>query len=122
MKRALILVGHGSRLRGFQAAMLKVVQELRRGHFFDEVRCAYLEINSPSIPRAIDASARKGMKKIFILPYFLLRGKHTQKDIPALVAVSRSKHRGRAAIVLCRYPGFHKKLVEIIRQRVREAE
>ena len=109
-------------MKGFQAAMEKVAGKIRRGGEFDFVICAYLETTSPSIQQAIDVCVRRRARKIYVLPYFLLMGMHTQADIPRIVSLARKKHQGKAKIILCPYIGYHDKIVSVVRQRLREGQ
>jgi sirohydrochlorin ferrochelatase len=118
--KALILVGHGSRLKGFDEAMARVARELRRQGNFHFVHCAYLEIAHPSIPEALEALIRKGAARIFVLPYFLQMGLHAKLDVPKIVNVFKKKYSGRVKIVLCRYLGYDEKIVSVVRERIRE--
>jgi len=117
-KRAAVIVGHGSKMKGFQRAMEKVARQLRRRSAFDFVSCAYLEITPPSIERAIDSLARRGATTILVLPYFLLMGVHTQEDIPKIIRSIRGKYRGKAKIILCPYLGYHEKIVSVVSERL----
>ena len=115
---AVILVGHGSKRRGFQAPMEKVARALRRDKKFSQVLCAYLDINPPSIHEAIDQCALKKHKRVSVLPYFVLKGKHVKLHIPQEVAKAQKKYRGKMRIRLCPYLGYHKKLVEVVKERL----
>jgi sirohydrochlorin ferrochelatase len=116
--KAVLLVGHGSRRRGFQAAMEKVARRLeRRGH--DAVVCAYLEIAPPSIPEALARLAESGCREARVLPYFLQLGRHVQEDLPKIVTAARRKHR-RMKITLCPYLGYHDKIASVVEERLRE--
>ena len=119
-KRALLIVGHGSKQRGFQAAMEKVAKKLRQTREFDWVLCAYLEVTPPLIPQAIDLCARKGAKEISVLPYFLLTGLHVTVDIPEIIAAAKKKYRGQVKIRLCPYLGYDDRIVEVVRRRIHE--
>ena len=116
---SVILVGHGSKAPGFDTAMKKVALRLRVQKLYREVRCAFLEVSSPSIPEAIDECVRKGAAEIRVLPYFVLTGKHVTRDIPRIVAVAAGKYRGKARVVLCPYLGYHEKIVSVVRERLR---
>ena len=96
-----------------------MARRLRRGASFREVRCAYLEIASPSLPEALEALVRKGRREILVLPYFLQSGRHVKKDIPRAVAALKQRFGRRARIRLCPYLGYHEKIVEVVRQRAR---
>ena len=119
-KTAVVIVGHGSKMKGFQRAMEKVARQLRRRRAFDFVSCAYLEITPPSIERAIDSLARRGATTILVLPYFLLMGVHIKEDIPKIVRSLRQKYRGKVKIILCPYLGYHEKIVSVVSQRLGE--
>ena len=119
-KRAVIIAGHGSRLAGFQKTMEQVARELRRDSRYPIVTCAYLEISAPSIAVAIERSVQKGADEIRILPYFLLMGNHVKTDIPRLAALERKKYKRRVKIVICPYLGYHKNLLAVVKDRLKE--
>ena len=100
--------------------MEKVARRIKKGGGYFFVGCAYLEITPPSIGEAIEGCARKGADRIFILPYFLLKGRHTQSDIPRIVRQARKKYSGKVKVHLCQYLGYHEKIVEVVRKRIRE--
>ena len=114
LSNALILIGHGSREKGFAAAMIKVAGTIRKEKKFDFVLCAYNEIVAPSFAEAVEILVKKGVKKISVLPYFLQAGRHVQKDIPEFVRTAREKYSGQAEIVLYPYLGYDKQIVKII--------
>ena len=122
MKRAALIVGHGSREKGFQAAMQKVAKALEKSGRYGCVACAYLEVASPSISQGIERLVRKGAGEIRVLPYFLLTGKHVKCHIPEIVAEAQKKFKGRAKIILCPYLGFDEKIVSLVKRRLRERE
>ena len=115
---AVVLVGHGSKAKDFDGAMKKVARALRKGPFAS-VCCAYLEINSPSIPEAVESAVRDGSREVRVLPYFLLSGRHIREDIPRIVSEERGRWKNKAKIVLCPYLGFDPRIVEVVRERVK---
>lgn len=121
MKKAAVIVSHGSKAKGFDADLKKLVRQVRRESGFAFVVSAYLEINAPSIPKAIEICIRKGAREVRVLPYFLLSGRHVTEHIPAIVAEARQKHRDAAKIVLCPYLGFDKKIVSVVNERLSHA-
>lgn len=122
MKRAALIVGHGSKMRGFEAAMVKTAREIKREGRFDFVDLAYLEITRPSISEAIDRLVKKGAAEIRVLPYFVLSGRHVASDIPAIIARARERCRGSTRIVLCPYLGYHPKIVSVVKERLRQKD
>jgi sirohydrochlorin ferrochelatase len=119
-KIAALLVGHGSRRKGFQTAMEKVARDLRLEGSFDAVVCAYLEIARPSIPAAVETLAARGVSEIRLVPYFVQLGKHVQEDIPAIVEWANEKFAGRTRVVLCPYLGYDESLAALVSKRLSE--
>ena len=115
---AVVLVGHGSKTRGFDAAMRKVAAQLKRTGLYREVVCAFLEVTSPSIPEAILHCVQEGASAVKVLPYFVLTGKHVTRDIPLIVQEAAEKFRGRSSIILCPYLGYHPKIVSVVKERL----
>lgn len=115
-KRALILIGHGSKLKGFERPMEKVARDLRGSAKFDSVLCAYLEITPPSIEDAVAQVVKGGATDVSLLPYFLLKGRHTQEDIPAIAKNMKKRHK-KTKIKLCPYLGYHKKIAQAALER-----
>jgi sirohydrochlorin cobaltochelatase len=114
-----VLVGHGSRVPGFERAMRRAARALEKRLGETPVHPAFLEINAPTIGEAVDACVAAGARTVKILPYFLLTGRHVREHIPQMARAARKRHRGRAKIVLCPYLGFNPKIVDVLLQRVR---
>ena len=119
-KKAALLVGHGSKAPGFQAAMEKTARRLRADKHFTGVALAYLDITPPSIPEAIDRLAARGIKEILVLPYFLQLGRHVREHVPAIVARAAESYRGKVRIVLCPYLGYDERIVSVVKKRLGE--
>ncbi|MBI3251964.1 MAG: CbiX/SirB N-terminal domain-containing protein [Candidatus Omnitrophica bacterium] len=121
MKAAVLLVGHGSLTKGFDAAMKKVARDLRKSGRFGAVGCAYLEITRPLIPAGIDRLIRKGVADIVVLPYFVLSGKHVTRHIPEIVNRLGKKYKNKVKIRLAPYLGYDGGIVAAVKRRIREA-
>jgi len=113
-----VIVGHGSKIKGFQAPLKKIVRDLSQSGRFLTVTPAYLEIASPSIPEAIARCIQRGASCVKILPYFLLLGAHVTKDLPAIAAAAKKKYRLKARIELCPYLGYDARLTAILQKRL----
>ena len=116
-KIAVVIVGHGSKLRGFDAALRRVAAAVRKDKRFFSVRCAYLAINSPSIREAIRRSALAGAAEVRVLPYFLLSGKHVTRHIPQIVSASK-KNFPDIKISLRPYLGYDDRIVSVVKKRI----
>lgn len=116
-----MLVGHGSRLPGFDASMKRSASALRRLGVCGKVTCAYLEIARPSLGEAIDRAASGGARRIVVLPFFLQAGMHVRRDIPSIVAAARRRHAPGVDIRLAPYLGHDPRLTSLLRSRARQA-
>jgi sirohydrochlorin ferrochelatase len=117
MKRAVLLVDHGSRVAGANAALDAVAAQLARRLPDRLVRVAHLEIAPPSIGEGIDACVAAGAREIVVHPYFLSPGRHTSHDIPREVEQAAARHPG-VRVLLSPPLGPHEKLIELIAERV----
>ena len=92
-RAAVVIVAHGSRADGTRAAHLDLARELS-AELGVPVSAGFLEISEPDIPTAIDTAVATGAHRLVLLPYFLHRGNHTQRDIPAFIEAARQRHPG----------------------------
>ena len=76
MKRALLLVDHGSREPEAGANLDRVVAQLRERRPGLAVYVAHLELAEPSIAAAVAACARDGVEELVVHPFFLAAGRH----------------------------------------------
>jgi sirohydrochlorin ferrochelatase len=116
-KIGIILVDHGSRREESNAMLLEVVREFQAATGFDIVEPAHMELAEPSIDAAFSRCVERGATKIVVYPYFLLPGRHWDKDIPRLAAAAASRHKGIRYLVTAPF-GLHPLMSEIMRQRI----
>ncbi|MEN8214666.1 MAG: CbiX/SirB N-terminal domain-containing protein [Pseudomonadota bacterium] len=93
IRRALILVSHGSRREASNEEVRRLAQRLsiHKRNDFDDVSAAFLELAEPSIPAGILAAVERGADEVTVMPYFLSAGRHVTEDIPAEVARAREQ-------------------------------
>jgi sirohydrochlorin cobaltochelatase len=94
MGRAIVLFGHGSRDPLWRLPMETVAARLRAMRPGTPVRCAYLELDTPSLPEAVAELVGGGAGAVTILPMFLGTGRHARTDLPQLVEQLRAAHPG----------------------------
>lgn len=94
MGRAIVLFGHGSRDPLWRLPMETVAARLRAMRPGTPVRCAYLELDAPSLPEAAAELVAAGADAVTILPMFLGTGRHAREDLPRLVDALRAAHPG----------------------------
>jgi len=120
VKRAVLLVDHGSR----RAEANELVEALARGlavRVDRLVKTAHLEAAEPTIEQGIDACVAEGAAEITVLPCFLAPGRHTTEDVPAQASAAAARHRG-VVVHVAEPVGTHPLMVAILRARLSEAE
>jgi sirohydrochlorin ferrochelatase len=86
-----VLVAHGSRVDDANASHIVLAETLAR-RTGATVSPAFLELARPDVPTAIDDAVSAGAGRVVVLPYFLLPGAHTTRDIPAIIAAAQVRH------------------------------
>jgi sirohydrochlorin ferrochelatase len=83
--RALLLVDHGSR-RAEANAILEQVHAQIAARLGPEILVAHahMELARPSIAEAIDALCAAGGTSIYLMPWFLVPGRHAEEDVPRM--------------------------------------
>jgi sirohydrochlorin ferrochelatase len=94
MKKALLVVAHGSRRRQSNDEVIELATAVAAStaHDFNVVKSAFLEIAQPSIPEVIKTLAKKGVDQISVVPYFLAAGTHVANDIPAIIEQAKADY------------------------------
>ncbi|GMU24873.1 MAG: hypothetical protein AMXMBFR13_49440 [Phycisphaerae bacterium] len=120
MKRALIIVDHGS-TRDAANRMLEDVAALLRERTADAVYAAHMELAEPTIAQAFDTAVADGAESVFVFPYFLSPGRHSREDIPRLCAQAAARHP--QVRWHCSGPiGLDPIMADLILHRVRQCE
>lgn len=115
----IVIVDHGSR-RAASNDMLLVLVEMYREHAggkFGVIEPAHMELAEPSIATAFDRCVARGAKRVVVMPYFLLPGRHWQEDIPRLTAEAAVKHPGVGYLVGAPL-GLHPLIARVIESRL----
>ena len=112
-----IIVDHGSR-RAASTQMLKsFVERFIPSSRYVIIEPAHMELAEPSIGTAFDRCVARGAKNVVVAPYFLLPGKHWDKDIPALAAEAAQRRPGVAFVVTAPI-GLHPMMRDVIESRI----
>ncbi len=121
MKRAILLVDHGSRRPEANALLEDVANQFRKRAAESIVEVAHLEIAEPGIAEGIEACVEKGATHIIVHPFFLGPGRHTSEDIPAQVERAAKGHPD-IPIRISEPLGSHAALIDVILDRVSDAD
>lgn len=121
MKKALILVDHGSAVKEANHLLEEVAEKIRAhpDSPFDIVEHCHMELCEPTIKNAFRKCVSAGAEDITVHPYFLVPGRHSKSDIPEMVAEAARdfplvNHRVTEPI------GLHDKIIEVVLERALE--
>lgn len=114
-----IVVDHGSRRPQSNDMLLDVVAMFQQQSGYAIVEPAHMALAEPSIATAFDRCVERGARLIVIHPYFLLPGRHWNRDIPALAAEAARKHPGVPFLVTASL-GLHPRMAEIMSERIED--
>ncbi len=114
-----IIVDHGSRSVRSNSLLEEVVSGFAAAGPYAVVEPAHMDLAEPTIATAFTRCVERGATLVVIQPYFLLPGRHWQRDLPALAATAAEQHPGvgyRIGAPL----GDHPLLATVIEQRIRD--
>jgi sirohydrochlorin ferrochelatase len=121
VKRAILLVDHGSRRAEANTLLEDIANQVRKRAAESIVEVAHLEIAEPDISKGIEACVKKGATHIVVHPFFLGPGRHTSEDIPAQVERAGQRHPN-VRIRISEPLGSHAALIDVILDRVSDAD
>ena len=120
MKRAILLVDHGSSRREANELLERLAEQVAERVPDAIVSYAHMDLAEPTIAQGIEACTAAGAEELVVHPYFLGPGNHSSSDIPRLVRAAASRHPG-LRVRITEPLGLHPKLVDVILDRVDEA-
>jgi len=82
------------------------------------VKPAFMDHCRPDLGTAVRELVNQGIKSIVVVPLFLFRGIHVQKDIPGDIRFLRDQYG--IEIVCARNLGADPRIADIVVERVRE--
>jgi precorrin-8X/cobalt-precorrin-8 methylmutase len=121
---ALVLIGHGSKLPYNKENLEKLAEILRRKSRFTTVEISFMVRNKPSIPEAIDEIAKRGIKKVVLVPAFLAAGVHTTQEIPEMIGLKgeEPEFKARGIEIIYGEPiGPDERIADIIEEKALKA-
>jgi sirohydrochlorin cobaltochelatase len=90
--KAIILFGHGSRDPQWREPMDAVANRIRARVAQVQVRCAFLELDTPDLATAVDDVVQAGADSVRVVPMFLGTGRHAREDLPPMLEKCRQAH------------------------------
>lgn len=118
--KAIILLGHGSRVPKAGRNMEKIAAGLRAKYGYKIVEVCYMSRLGPHFPETIARCAQKGATDIMVMPYFLHDGLHLILDIPEMMQEIAANYP-HVKLVLGRNLGFDEVLVDLVERRIEDS-
>ncbi|MQY26590.1 sirohydrochlorin chelatase [Nocardia aurantia] len=116
---ALVLVAHGSRDPRSAATVSEVVAAISAARPELAVYPAFLDLNAPSVDRAVDAVAAAGHRATAVVPLLLGNAFHARVDLPGLLAAARARHPF-LSVTQAQVLGPDPRLIGALRDRILE--
>jgi sirohydrochlorin ferrochelatase len=117
VKRAVLLVDHGSRRREANEQLEELARRVRARVPDRVVAVAHLELAEPTIAQGIEACLAAGAGEITVFPWFLGPGRHTTEDIPRHLAAAAARHPSIPIHLVPPLP-LDDRLVDLILERI----
>lgn len=120
IKTAVIILGHGSKLKMANYTIRKVAREIKSKRGLGIVKPAYLQLCQPSLQRTIKKITTMGCKRVIIVPFFLFMGNHVKRDIPKVIR-QEAKIYKYVEFVYARHLGQDPRISDIVLDCINEA-
>jgi len=93
-KKGMLLVGHGSTMPYNQDLVEKTAAMIKAGNTDFIVKCGFMNVNKPSIKESLDAFRNEPIDVLVVVPLFLAKGVHIEKDIPGEIGLPEGTKKG----------------------------
>ncbi len=118
--KAIILLGHGSRVPGAGDDMKKAARLLREKYDLEMVVTCHMSRLGPHFPETLAECAARGATEVVVIPYFLNMGLHIRLDIPEMMQAEAEKYPG-LKLVYGPHLGFDEAFADILHKRIQAA-
>jgi len=106
---AIVLFAHGARDARWAQSLHALAGALRAHAGQARVAVAFLELQSPTLPEALEAAAEQGAGRIHIVPVFWAGAGHIENDLPPILTPFNGRYPDiivRVLPVLSELPGL----------------
>ncbi|NLY79081.1 MAG: sirohydrochlorin chelatase, partial [Lysinibacillus sp.] len=120
MTKAILFVGHGSKLEAGNNEVREFVEQL--SPLIDAnllVETCFLEFAEPTISQGIDYCVEKGATEIYVIPIILLHAGHSKIHIPAEIVEAQNKYP-HVKFTYGEVVGIHEEILQILLERLQE--
>lgn len=120
-KKAVILLGHGSRVPEAGKHMEKVAEGLKRKYGYHMVEVCYMSRLGPHFPEIFEKCVAQGAADVMVIPYFLHDGLHLVLDIPEMMQELAAQYP-HVKLILGKNLGFDDALVDLVEKRIEDSK
>lgn len=93
-KKGMLLVGHGSTMPYNQELVEKTAAMIKAHHTDYIVKCGFMNMNKPTIRESMEAFKTEPIDALVVVPLFLAKGVHIEKDIPGEIGLPEGVKKG----------------------------
>jgi len=93
-KKGMLLVGHGSTMPYNQELVEKTAAFIKEKNAGFIVKCGFMNMNKPSIKDSLEAFRHEPIDSLVVVPLFLAKGVHIEKDIPGEIGLPEGVKKG----------------------------
>jgi sirohydrochlorin cobalto/nickelchelatase len=94
MAKGMLLVGHGSTMPYNKELVEKTAEFIKAKNSGYIVKCGFMNMNKPTIRDSLDAFRHEPIEALVIVPLFLAKGVHIEKDIPGEIGLPEGVKKG----------------------------
>jgi sirohydrochlorin cobaltochelatase len=93
-RKGMLLVGHGSTMPYNKELVETTAEMIRKQNPDFIVKCGFMNMNSPTIKASLEDFRREPIDALVIVPLFLAKGVHIEKDIPGEIGLNEGEKKG----------------------------
>jgi sirohydrochlorin cobaltochelatase len=97
-RKGMLLVGHGSTMPYNKELVEKTADMIRAQDNGFIVKSGFMNMNAPTIKEALDDFRHEQIDTLVVVPLFLAKGVHIEKDIPGEIGLPEGVKKGTFAI------------------------
>jgi sirohydrochlorin ferrochelatase len=93
-KKGMLLVGHGSTMPYNQELVERTAAMIKEQNTDFIVKCGFMNMNTPTIKDSLDEFRHEPIDALVVVPLFLAKGVHIEKDIPGEIGLAEGTKKG----------------------------
>lgn len=119
MPAGVVIIAHGSKRKEANEEIRNMVAMIQEKDPETLYKAAFMQFDPTDLSVAVDQLLEQGVKKVVIMPYFLVTGNHICVDIPELITAEQQKHPF-IEFSTAKHLNGHPGMVDIVLDRIQE--